>query len=442
MKPLTTGVSCDVCGAFATGEPLVVALTGPDGTFRLTNVPVGSNIPLIVQIGKWRRQVTVPSVPACTSTPVDAVLTRLPRTWSGHDGGGEGDIPRIAIASGSADPFECLLLKMGVGAEIQEAGQGGRIDYYKENGVPMSATTPPGSQLYSSIDTLNGYDIVLLPCEGQANAKPAQAEKNLVDYTADGGRVFTTHYGYEWLGPGWGAAPFPSTADWCPQNGGTCPVTQGNDPKDGIKVAINSGFPKGKAFAQWLGGSQINALDAQGRMPISQPRWDVGKVNASPPDYVVPTAAWMFGDPTADWVAGQSPYNWTPHITFNTPYNPPPLADGDAGLQCGRLVYSDFHVDANDQTMGCANAGQGCTFPSDCVANQPYTAQEKALVFMLFDLSSCIQSDQTPPTVCHGIGQDCSASQGCCQGLLCLDGLGQACVAPDAGGCACQPVIP
>ena len=46
------GVSCDQCGAVQSGSPLVSALTGPDGRFSLANVPVGHDIPLVMQVGK------------------------------------------------------------------------------------------------------------------------------------------------------------------------------------------------------------------------------------------------------------------------------------------------------------------------------------------------------------------------------------------------------
>ncbi len=57
---------------------------------------------------------------------------------------------------------------------------------------------------------------------------------------------------------------------------------------------------------------------------------------------------------------------------------------------CGRVVFSDFHVTAG------AVQPMNKTFPGACKSD-PMTDQEKALAFMLFDLSSCVQQDTTPP---------------------------------------------
>jgi hypothetical protein len=106
-------------------------------------------------------------------------------------------------------------------------------------------------------------------------------------------------------------------------------------------------------------------------------------------------------------------------MTFNPPVNPPGQADGGAGLQCGRVVFSDFHVTT------AALTGQP-TFPASC-RSASLSPQEKALVFMLFDVSSCIQRDDVNPTICAGVRQSCSGTNPCCSGLLCKAPSGQLC---------------
>src|SRR5262249_25001241 len=158
--------------------------TKSDGTFELKDVPTGSNIPLVIQIGRWRRQVTLPIVvQACTSTPItDPNLLRLPRNKS------EGDIPLIAIATGNADPFEWLLRKMGISdSEFTAPGGTGRIHYYVSNGKAMGPPPQPAaSDLWNDAGALMNYDVVLLPCEGGENPKASPANQNIIAYTSAG----------------------------------------------------------------------------------------------------------------------------------------------------------------------------------------------------------------------------------------------------------------
>lgn len=58
----------------------------------------------------------------------------------------------------------------------------------------MSPAAPASSTLYNDAAKLKNYDIVFLPCEGSPRDKAANADQNLVDYTAIGRRVFTTHF--------------------------------------------------------------------------------------------------------------------------------------------------------------------------------------------------------------------------------------------------------
>ena len=79
VKPFTPGLTCDRCGSPTSGDPLVTSLTDATGTFTLRNVPAGTSFPLVMQIGKWRRVVTIPAVPACTTeTPSSASACSTP----------------------------------------------------------------------------------------------------------------------------------------------------------------------------------------------------------------------------------------------------------------------------------------------------------------------------------------------------------------------------
>jgi hypothetical protein len=126
LDPVPTGASCDVCGATASGQPITSALSDTAGHFTLTGVPTGTNIPLVIQVGKWRREVTIPSVTSCMDNPItDPQMTRLPQTQA------EGNIPQIAVTTGEADAVECLLRRIGIAdTEFTTDAGSGRVHLY------------------------------------------------------------------------------------------------------------------------------------------------------------------------------------------------------------------------------------------------------------------------------------------------------------------------
>ena len=416
VLPFTPGVSCDRCEAFTSGSPLIVALTGSDGAFTLSNVPVipdGGTLPLVIQVGRWRRQVALPAVPACTSTPItNHDTTRLPRNKS------EGDIPQMAIATGGADPFECLLLKMGISpSEFTNPDAGGRIHYYVSDspgpGLDKVPPAPPESTLLNDAGTLMNYDVVLLPCEGgeyRRNNVGNPQPQNLVQYAGAGGRLFTTHYGYVWQAFSENN-PFPTTGDWRPQS---C-----DSYTSPLQVTVDQTFAKGQAFSQWL--VNVGSSTDAGFLTLHESRHDLFATTSA-------SQRWLYTNIPNSICTGSPPA--VEHMTYNTPLNPPPLPDGGPGVQCGRVVYSDFHVSASALY---ADDG-GLRFPDACIPGA-LSAQEKALLFMLMDVSSCVQSDN--PT-CGTLGQSCSQGSPCCGTLSCVDPTGHPC----AGGviaCTCQP---
>ena len=150
VDAFTPTVSCPVAGQAPSGSPLVGTTTNADGTFTLVNAPVGSNIPLVVVSGRWRRQVVIPGTVACADTPFPV---NMPRNKA------EGDIPRIAIATGSQDSVECVLRKVGLAeSEFTNPLDPGRIHLYSGSfspGARIDATTPSENVLMGNLSVLN-----------------------------------------------------------------------------------------------------------------------------------------------------------------------------------------------------------------------------------------------------------------------------------------------
>jgi hypothetical protein len=117
------------------------------------------------------------------------------------------------------------------------------------------------------------------------------------------------------------------------------------------------------------------------------------------------------------------------HFTWNTPVNlKEDLTVQPAKLQCGRVLFSDFHVqDANEN---------GLTFPAQC-DTKPMNSQEKLLEFMIFDLGSCVPpiKECKPATTCPA-GEDCGFAPDGCGGLVACG----VCKAGEACGVGNPPV--
>src|SRR5690606_36079976 len=79
MPPVVDGATCARCNDTLPGNPVVRATTNEAGEFVLSGAPSGQDIPLVIASGKWRREITIPSVGACTETALPATDTRLPK---------------------------------------------------------------------------------------------------------------------------------------------------------------------------------------------------------------------------------------------------------------------------------------------------------------------------------------------------------------------------
>jgi hypothetical protein len=372
LADLHEGPSCDLCDTALSGDPVAHAETDVAGHFSLTDMPVGDNIPIVVQIGKWRRQTTIANVPACTTTALtDPNQTRLPRNQN------EGHIPRIALSTGGADALECLLRKIGIqDSEFTPETGMGRINLYaggmntggnnNGDGTLGYAPTLNGGALFTrspgwwdSVDNLNQYDIVLLSCEGvESSTNKSLAARQAMQTFADaGGRVFASHWHNYWIE--FGPAPWPTAAIFSHQN----------DPPNPFTTTIDQTFPKGMALAQWL--VNVGASPAPGgALVINGAKRTLTGVNA----------------PTQQWIYGANPAT-VQYFSFTTPYG--------TG-SCGKLVFSDLHVTSGAGGNLNDDSAPNLPFPTGCRTTD-LSPQEKALEFMLFDLSACIIPTPPPP---------------------------------------------
>jgi len=448
-----SGATCDKCADALSGYPLVTAVTNEKGEFRLTNVPVGTDIPLVIQTGKWRRQVKI-TTRACIDTPIDAALTRLPRNKT------EGDIPKIALSTGGFDSLECLLRKIGISdSEFTNPTGTGRVNLYR--GRPLNrypdkgpaqitpatsaytstlnggAAFPDSTTLWSSSTSLSAYDLVLLSCEGdqygdpsksygpnaESGTKSATALKAMFDYVNKGGRLFASHYHDYWIqnGPGSSSASWSSLASWNYPS----PGLYNSRGIQSLDENIVTTFAKGLAMKNWLGN--IGALTGAGQLTVKEARNSINSIDTSR------VLEWIWED-TGYVVSGgtlKPDGRRTQYMSFNAPVE---FTKTSPSSQCGRVVFSDIHVSSGDSS--------GPAFPTEC-GSVGMSPQEKALEFMIFDLSSrvCDETAPLPPPTCTKRtcaeqGIDCGSAPDGCGGTLACGTCPTGTVCSTGGKCA------
>jgi len=361
----TTGPFCDRCDQAPTK---FATTTDVNGRFTLRNIPAGLNIPLVIQVGKWRRMLTVGQISECAVNSINPAESRLPRSRI------EGNIPRIALSTGNSDALECILRSKKLGLEDSEftpeygagrvhlyAGATGAAQYVPtlNGGARFPAAQPlPNASWWDSYDNWAKYDIVMLSCEGQQymNYKSPAALRNLEKYIASGGRVFASHWHNGWLA---NAQP--------PQKLQTVAMFGVSNNFGSITASINTGFEKGAALADWMVLPAVSGMSPppRGQLSVVGAKNTISSLNASL---------------AQRWV--DAPNGAPQYFSFDAPIGAEP-----ANL-CGQMVFTDLHVSAG---LGGDSSNAAVPFPGGCAAGT-LLAQEKALLFMLFDLTNCLQS--------------------------------------------------
>jgi hypothetical protein len=378
LDPLTPGVTCDQCGSIASGNPIAVALTDSQGHFQIQNAPSGTNIPLVMQVGKWRRQISISKINSCVDNPVGQQvsgveqLTRLPKKQS------EGDMPRVAITTGTCETFACIIPKLGIDPSEYAPGPTSSttkptkaFSFYSGAGSAAPLGAPPAQPFWSDVNQLKNFDLAMFSCEcHEPTDAPTAAVTAVRSYLEAGGRIFTTDFMYTWYKFSSDTNLNASPWSW---PGGAPP---GADP-----VSVDTTFPKGTAFGDWLyyvsGIAPYNA-----EVTTKPPVKDQFPVTAAG-GYVFDNVWSINTKYGLEWSHSGGPSH--PRIiTMGMPSAQPPAS------QCGKGVHIDFHV---DQSYDQVNS----SYPAGCsnLMREP----ELATTFFFFDIASCIQDDSQPVIV-------------------------------------------
>jgi len=414
LPELAGGAPVCGCGSLYPADVLGFGMTDATGHFEIDAAPYGA-VSLVVQIGKWRKEVDGINVNRCATNAVGDLL--LPKSSA------EGNLPDIAISTGGADSLECLPLRIGVDASEYVAGAGpGHIHIFHGYDGANTAVAGPDSvnALWDTTADLQKNDVVLLSCEGAETTGGGGAgegagggggapmsnafQQSLLDYASAGGRVFASHYHYAWFkepagAPGPVAFAAANVATWQGKNAINEAIDDSRSFSEDVDTSLADGgaFPEGVVLKTWLGS--VGAA-ASGLLPVQYARINVAALNDG--------VEWIHLDPsvTASALASGSKTKFVPsapqYFSVDTPLGAP------GANVCGRVVYSDLHV-SGGPGMGVGSfapdyAGNGANTVPDGCAMHDLSPQEAALEFMLFDLSSCLvtigsSSPAQPPVV-------------------------------------------
>jgi hypothetical protein len=324
----------------------------------------------------------VPVVSACTANLIADGALRLPRNSQ------EGNIPLMAMSTG-CDQVECFLLNtVGLDpAEFTGPAGGGRVHVFRGDDVGQGLPSAPGDAyaLWGDLATMKQYDILFNACECSTVQRDTDgpAYANMQQYLDTGGRLFATHYHYNWFASTTqcangsqcnvtdGGASDPSCEGPPPWNGTADWLTPRCAPGDFL---INVGIPRGHTMADWY-FKVTNEAVPWGELPLIDTRNDVGETHDSGTPWITINGGTL---------AGVDTY----YLSFNTPVGVP------VASQCGRAVFSDVHL------VGNLSNADG-PWPASCTgtSTDDHTPNELALEYLFFDLESCVQDDTKPPTL-------------------------------------------
>jgi hypothetical protein len=338
LAPLEDGPASPAC---ASGSPVAHTLTDVNGHFKLDNVPTAANVPIVIQVGKWRRETTIPSVNECGDLELLASDTRLPRTST------EGHMPRIAVATGAAEALECFGFDIGIDfSEMTSSTGAGRIHLYAGAGSNAPTTIrgtemEPVDRMY---ERMVQYDMLLFGCDGNPLTKPATAQEQMFQYVLSGGFVWLTHFQQTWLT----GAPFPKLATF---------VAAPTPPQTSVTARIDTSSPRGQAFADWM--HDVGSSSQPGLMTLIGFRATCTSIEPIAQQHILLDPSVSSGLSAIELLSWQTPSG-------------------------GRLYFSDIHLEDI-----VTQPSPPRPFPIECQM-MPLNPPQKAIMFQLFDQPTCL----------------------------------------------------
>ncbi len=192
----------------------------------MMNAPSGTNIPLVIQIGKWRRKIILPTVTKCGNNAfTDAATMRLPRSMNDR---APGDAPgtctcrasrcrpgtptrSTVCCASSASPTASSPTTAAAAASTCTSAAPTAAAWAPIRLMSGATFANAYSTLFANYNKMLGYDIVILQCEGsQLESAKMPYLGNMKRYADNGGRIFADHLHSVWIRQG--LPPWPATA--------------------------------------------------------------------------------------------------------------------------------------------------------------------------------------------------------------------------------------
>ena len=341
--PIPAGLYCDKCVKLDYGTPHT--FTAADGGFHL-GVPATGSYQLVVQKGQFQRVRPIEVTAGNVSVPLSSTL--LPAKTDGAQG---DTIPKMAIVQGTWDAIDISLARLGLGS-IGPTGPFGMLQVDRATAPYDYYDGGPGSKgghdsILKNWSTLSQYHIVFLPCswsdatvcDTNSPALDPTVQKNLRDFVAQGGKLYTTDYSYEFV-----RQVFPGYVDWKDQSsalGSACLSGSWDAPASSPDPGLTA----------WLATQGITAFEVKENWTAIS---GVKAGSTTDPDgkpIQVTPKVWV--DANTQW--GKLPAT----ISFEQ--------------ACGRVLFSSYHTEGSSSTM---------------------LPQERALLYILLEVAVCVAPAQ------------------------------------------------